>query len=74
MNTDSFIPGISPSGVISDIQASRLSEAVIKHKKVNEVQSSTQPKTVAVVIDNPSESSYSSLQEFLLGGRIDLHG
>jgi len=74
MNAELFIPGIYPSNVISDIQVPRQSEAVLKHKKIDRVQPSTQPKTVAVIIDNPSESSYSSVQEFQLGERIDLRG
>jgi hypothetical protein len=74
MNAESFIPGIYPSNVISDIQAPRQSEVVLKHKKIDRAQPPTQPKTVAVIIDNPSEISYSSLQEFQLGRRIDLRG
>jgi hypothetical protein len=74
MNSESFIPGISPSEVISNIQASRQSDVSVKQKKVENVQSPARPKTIAIILDNPSENSYSSIQEFQLGGRIDIHG
>jgi hypothetical protein len=74
MNSESFIPGISPSEVISNVQASRQSDVSVKHKKVENVQSPARPKTIAVILDSLSENSYSSIQEFQLGGRIDIHG